>query len=287
MQRTLAQAQGAASTWQNYLSTVSRFHYNLWSHRFVSSSIPPAFPGVAAIALTLLALVHRETRRDARVRMCAFTAIGCVVLSTLPRTPIFPALYPWIPGISVIRVIANLAQIVLLMIAVTAGFGVAVLQRRFETRRNWAAVVVALVAFVNLEARHAPLRLRGFTEIPAIYDRLADVRGAVVIELPFHPPNVFFANAGYMLNSTRHWHPLLNGYSGFSPLSYTETFNAIQGFPDQPALLALHDRGVTHVVIHADGFRGAFGIERFESLAQHPSLMRIAEDGDIQIYKLR
>ena len=41
------------------------------------------------------------------------------------------------------------------------------------------------------------------------------------------------------------------------------------------------------MVVHADGFRGAFGNERFESLAGNPSLMRLAESGDIIIYKLR
>lgn len=167
-----------------------------------------------------------------------------------------------------------------------AGFGVAGLQRRLGETRAWPAVALAVCALVNLEALHAPTRFRVFTEIPPIYDLLVGVPGAGVIELPFHPPAVFFANAGYMLNSTRHWHPMLNGYSGFEPPSYTETFNAIQGFPNGAALTALHDRGVTHVVVHADGFRGAFGVERFESIARTPSLMRLGEAGDIQIYKL-
>ena len=83
---------------------------------------------------------------------------------------------------------------------------------------------------MNVEALHAPTRFRVFTETPLIYDLLASVRTAVVVELPLHPPDVFFANAGYMLNSTRHWHPMFNGYSGFSPPSYTETFKAIQDF---------------------------------------------------------
>ena len=286
-QRNIVHVQRSAATWQNYLSTVSRLHYSLWSHRFVSAGIPPAFPGVAAIALIVLVLARPETRRDSRVRMCAVAAIGCMALSILPRAPIFPTLYPLIPGIMAIRVIANVGQIVLLMTAVIAGFGAAALQRRMREMRVWPAVAVTMVGLVNLEARHAPLRLRVFTEIPPIYDLLADVRGAVVIELPFHPPDVFFANAGYMLNSTRHWHPMLNGYSGFQPPSYTETFNAIQGFPDGAALTALHERGVTHVVVHADGFRGAFGVERFESIARSPSLTPVGEAGDIQIYKLR
>ncbi len=286
-ERNIVHAERGAASWQDYLSTVSRVHYSLWSHAFVGRSIAPAFPGITAIALLLFAFARPETRRDARLRMCAAAAIGCLILSLLPRTSIFPLLYPYLPGFNAIRIVARMGQIVLLMIAVMAGFGVAALHRRWGASRAWPAIALAICGAVNVEALHAPTRFRVFTETPPIYDLLAGVRTAVVVELPLHPPDVFFANAGYMLNSTRHWHPMLNGYSGFSPPSYTETFNAIQGFPDAAGLTALHDRGVTHVVVHADGFRGAFGVDRFESLAQNPSLMKLGEDGDIQIYKLR
>jgi hypothetical protein len=285
--RSVAEAQRGAASWRTYLSTVSRFHFNLWSHSFLDPGAPPAFPGVAAIALSLLAVAREETRRDPRVRMCAVAGLGCAALSMLPRAPFFPAIYPLIPGIAAIRVVGNLAQLVLLLFAVVAGFGVSALHARFGARRYWRVVAVALVAFVALEARHAPLRLRFFGEIPAIYDTLADQHGAVVIELPFHPPDVAFANAEYMLNSTRHWRPMLNGYSGYRPASYAVTFKAIQGFPDQAALTALHERGVTHVFVHADAFRGAFGNNRFDSLRSNPALMHVAESGDIVLWKLR
>jgi hypothetical protein len=285
-ERGMVEAQLGAASWTTYLSTISRLHYSLWSHRFVDAGVPPAFPGVVAIALIALVLGQAESRRDPRVRMCAAAGIGCLILAVLPRASIFPRLYPLIPGIRAVRVVADVNQIVLLMAAAIAGFGMAALRRRIGHRRTWPAVAAALVVLVNLEARHAPLRLRLFDEIPPIYDVLALPR-AVVIELPFHPPDVFFANAGYMLNSTRHWQPLLNGYSGFRPASYDETFRAIQGFPDAAGLIALHDRGVTHVVVHAEGFRGAFGNDRFESLSRNPSLLRLADAGDIAIYKLR
>jgi hypothetical protein len=219
--------------------------------------------------------------------MCAAAALACVVLSVLPRAPFFPQIYRLIPGLMVIRVVANVEQIVLLLVAVLAGFGAAALCRRLAARRFAPAVAVALFAIVNLEARHAPLRFREFTAIPRIYDTLAAIRGAVIVELPLHPPDVFFANTGYMLNSTRHWHPMPNGYSGYRPMSYIDTFNAIQTFPAPDAVAALHDRGITHAVVHADAFRGAFGNDRFELLAQSPLLHHVADDGDIVIYKLR
>jgi hypothetical protein len=285
-ERTLAHAQRGAGSWQDYLATASRLHYPLWSASFVGHSIAPAFPGVLAIVLVVLAVVWPDTRRDRRMWMCAAAAIGCAALSMLPRTSIFPLVYPWIAGLKAIRIVARVDQVVLLMIAVVAGFGLAGLQRRAGHLRAWPAVAVLLVAVVNVEA-YAPPGLRRFTQIPPIYDVLRGTRSAVVIELPFHPPDVFNANAGYMLNSTRYWHPLLNGYSGFQPPSYAETFKAVQSFPDAAALTALHERGVSHVVVHADAFRAAFGNERFAALERTPSLTLLAEDVDIQIYRLR
>ena len=56
-----------------------------------------------------------------------------------------------------------------------------------------------------------------FRGIPAVYDRLRDEPNAVVVELPFYGRRAFFGNAGYMINATRHRHPIVNGYSGFAP----------------------------------------------------------------------
>ena len=70
---------------------------------------------------------------------------------------------------------------------------------------------------MNLEALRAPLAYREFPGIPAIYDVLRDEPQAVVIELPFYGRGGFFGNARYMINATRHRHPLVNGYSGFAP----------------------------------------------------------------------
>jgi hypothetical protein len=140
---------------------------------------------------------------------------------------------------------------------------------------------------VNLEAIRAPLGYRVFNGIPAIYDVLAHSPGAVAVDLPFPPPVGFFGNAGYMLNSTRHWRPILNGYSGFKPAWYADVYAALRGFPDTISLTTLHERGVTHVVVHADAFRDVFGVDRLVSLDDVASLQRVAQDGDIQIYRLR
>jgi hypothetical protein len=219
--------------------------------------------------------------------MCLVAAAGCIAVSLLPNSAIYPALHRVMPLFRAIRVWARAGQMALVMLAVAAGFGVAGLGRRIRDTRVWTAVAFVLFGLVQIEALRAPIEYVRFDGIPAIYDRLATERDAVLVELPMYEPRAFFANAPYMLNSTRHWRPMLDGYSGIRPDSYDVTFNLIDGFPDDRALIALHERGVTHVIVHEQAFTAIFGRARYEAVLRAPALRPAAEEGDIHIFRLR
>lgn len=270
-----------AGTWSDYLATGARLH-QWWVPAQSASSIAYAFPGVIAIALVITASTDRDIRRDPRFRMCAAAAVGCLLVSMAPRLPFYPLLHDAVPLFQAVRVPARLSQIVLLMIAVLAGFGVAGLARRWPGARTWP-VAVALVVLVNAEAVRAPIGFTRFEGVPAVYEALAPERNAVIVELPFPIPQQWFLNGIYMVNSTKHWRPMLNGYSGFRPASYERSYEAARGFPAQESLIALHDRGVTHVVVH----RKALGDDRVAQLANIHELEEIASEGDIAIYRFR
>jgi hypothetical protein len=80
---------------------------------------------------------------------------------------------------------------------------------------------------------------------------------------------------------------MLNGYSGIRPDSYDATYEALRSFPDDGSLIALHDRGVTHVIVHGPEFAAAFGRDRYEAIGRRPSMELFAEDADIHIFRLR
>jgi hypothetical protein len=143
------------------------------------------------------------------------------------------------------------------------------------------------VVVVNAEAFRAPLRYRPFAGIPAVYDVLRTVPGAVVVELPVYDRRIWAGNATYMVNSTRHWKPLVNGYSGFVPAGYARLQPLLRGFPDQDALDTMHRRGITHAVVHEAAFVAERGRPAFDEIASIQSLQEIARDGDIRIYRLR
>lgn len=286
-ERTIRDAQWFAGGWSDYLSTGSRLHYDWWSARFVEQSTSKNFPGVIAMVLVAVALVSKDTRRDPRLRMCTAIAVGCMLVSLAPRLPGYEWLHGAVPLFRAVRVFARIGQIVLLALAVIAGFGVARLRVAWRAGRGWPVVAAALVVLVNLEALRAPFYYTRFDPIPPVYDVLRAERGAIVAELPIYSPGEFSLNAPYMLNATDHWHPMLNGYSGFVPSSYQAAFVALQTFPDDASLMFLRQRGVTHVVVHEEAFKGLQGEERFQALARTQTLQFMAGSGDTRVYRLR
>ena len=73
--------------------------------------------------------------------------------------------------------------------------------------------------------------------------------GAVLLELPLGEPAF---DVRYMFYSTRHWKPLVNGYSGGMPEGYNTLNFSLQDALDRPdrAWQALLQSGATHVVVH-------------------------------------
>jgi hypothetical protein len=283
--RTLDDARAYAAAWTDYLLSGSRLHWELWSQRFAGANAAN-FPGVTVSLLALLTVATGAAWRDGRARMAFAIVIGCALLSMGPSIPGYETLFRIVPLLRAVRVVAHFGQIVLLGMAILAGFGVAWLAARYAAARGWPLVVVLLTVAVNVEAVRAPFPYTPFEGIPSIYEFLARERHAIVAELPLYPRRMFFGNAKYMLASTRHWHPILNGYSGFIPPSYQRAYDELQGFPDGRSLAALRGLGVSHVVVHRDEFIYFHGAARYEAIAHNPDLVRFATSEKIQLYRL-
>lgn len=270
-----------AGRWWDYLATGARLHA-WWMPDEARASITYGFPGVTAIALVAFAASRRDVRHDPRFRMCVGAAVGCLIMAVAPRLPFYPVLHHAVPLFQAVRVPAHLSQVVLLLVAVLAGFGVAALGRRWPRAAGWPAAV-ALMVLVNLEASRVPMGYVPFAGVPPVMSALAGERRAVVVEVPFPMPSQWFLNGAAMLNSTAHWRPMLNGYSGFRPASYERSFQAARTFPSAESLIALHDLGVTHVVVH----RQALGEARAALADTLHELQHVASDGEVSIFRFR
>lgn len=235
-----------------YLATPARLHAG-WARQVYATQTPrdSLFPGVLALMLAIAGLVGTRSGL-ARTRMAV--AVGLVlaglVLSFGPATPVYSLFYATVPFASAVRAASRFGVLWLTGLAILAAFGTAAIGRRWPR----AAVATAAVAVlgVNAEAFRGPVPYVAAAPISPIYETLATLPAGVVAEMPFwwRPIDVP-RNANYMLGSTVHWMPLLNGYSGFTPASYRRRADTLWYFPFRDASFDELDRaGVRYVVLH-------------------------------------
>jgi hypothetical protein len=207
------------------------------------------FPGLAAPALSVAALVP-----PVGPVVLAYAAAAAVSLNlSLGTNGIgYEQLFRYLPPIRALRVPARFGMAVGLILAVLAGFGVARLVSG-RSRRVQLLVVSALSVLASVEGA---MRSQVFFALPdqepAVYRWLAGQSPGVVCEYPVGPLE---GRAGpqdptYMYYSAQHWKPLVNGYSGFAPPSYTQLLAALHGFPDDHSIAYLRERGVAYLLVH-------------------------------------
>jgi hypothetical protein len=275
--RSLDEEGSLAAVARDYLTTTSRFH-SYAGGRFA------LFPGMVALTLAAVAVVSRIAFTDARARMCLAFGLCGVVLSLGPSVvPGYELLYSTLPILPAIRTTSRFGYLGLVGVAIVGGYGVAVLRRRLarQTIGKHVFSVVVLV-LVGLEPLVAPIDLVPFNGIPSIYALPATEANAVVVELPFPPPEFPFRNAPYLLNSTLNWKPLLNGYSGFLPASYVQHYAAMSTFPRSESIRAMEAAGVTHAFVHLVQFSS----KDIDAIEQDPSLHRLALDESVALYRI-
>lgn len=305
MNRPLEAVSEFSASLGGYLATAGRLHSALWSSRFVGNPVDLFFPGVLVLVLGALAIYwafRRRARTGAaappafaidsaltRRRIVMLVAIGAIgfVLSLGLKTPIYGWVYHAFPPMQGLRAAARFGNLFLLAVGVLAGLGLAAARSRFPAKHA-GLIAAAAVVVVNVESLRAPMGYTRFEGIPSIYSILADIPERVVlVEVPFWPPQGAFEHAEYVLNSTAHWRPLINGYSGYLPQSYRKNAQLFWFFPQEHAIQAMRRAGATHVIIHPKGF-GHEAPAMWEAVAASPHLERIATTPDgPALYRLK
>jgi hypothetical protein len=205
------------------------------------------------------------------------------------QTPLYGWIYTIFPPMQGLRAAARFGNLFLLAMAGLAAIGLASIRREHRNARWALPLSMAAIALVNLEALRAPFTYHRFEGVPSLYRLLADEPQPVVLaETPFYPPHAVFENAEYVLNSTTHWRPLMNGYSGHTPESYRRIAWTFWYFPDDEAIALMREQGVTHVTVHPRRY-GHEAADTLERLARHPDveLLAISAGRGIRLYRLR
>ncbi len=278
--RSLVDARWFAASLADYMTTPGRLHWVVWSHNW--AGLTPLFPGVAGLVLAGVAVATGAAARDRRARMCLAMGICGFALSFGTRLPGYDLIFRVTPLLQAIRAPVRFGYLAVLAVAMLAGFGVLELRKRLPAIA-WAPAVAAMFVLAVVEPLAAPLSLSTFGGISPVYDRIASEPGAVVAELPMPDVRAAFHNARYMLNSTRHWKPLVNGYSGFVPASYHQHVAELDRFPAVEAVSALQRLRIPLIVVHV----GAYGAGIQSDLDRIGALTKIAGDDEVVLYRVR
>ena len=284
--RTIDDVRIYSATWRDYVATGGRLHHALWSHH-VFDGRTPLFPGITALVLVGLAVVSGVAWRDLRARMAlAFGVLG-VVLSFGATLPGYEWFHEHIPLLQGIRAVSRWGMLFLIAVAILAGYGVAALEARWRTRGWWRVAAICFIALITIEAIRAPLTMNRFEGIPAVYSRLAREEIRAMVVFPLFGGRQFDGNAEYLLHQTRHWRPMLNGYSSFAPPIFYSLAERLQAFPAQAAMDVLRKHQISHVLLQRLPLERDFGAPAVESLRAHPDLEFIFEQDGVILYRVR
>jgi hypothetical protein len=293
--RTLDDALKNSADLTFYMASAARSHaWLLEIARRHGSVREVLFPGVLVIVLgaTGLVLAARFGRRDdvrSRERETALiygslAAIACWA-SFGPAAGLYRLLFH-LPTFSFLRAPARFGLLVVFGLSVLAAIALRHLFDVMPQRRRTLVAGLACAAAIA-DVTVIPIRWYRAPVFPAPYAELARRPRAPVAEFPFYGERIAFPlHAQYMLFSTSHWLPLVNGYSDVIPLDFRQAAAVLDSFPSNDAFKVLAQHRVRYVTIHWDMFgpRQEEIRRRLEPYAAN--LMTLASDDRMTLYEV-
>jgi hypothetical protein len=297
--RSLADAEPYSAYLRSYLASAAHAHNWLlpiirdWNHEVL-------FPGFVAVMLGAAGAVSMaraphaddssmaQASRD-RETLLLYGSLGVLAFwaSLGPRAGLYTVLFKVVPVFSLLRAPGRTGIIAVLVLALFSAYGVRALRRRWSGSAS-NAVAVGCCALALLELNGIPIDWRDARPISPVYDVLARMPRGAVAEFPFYERRIdFHIHTIYMVNSTRHWFPLLNGYSDYIPPDFRELANTLASFPSRESFAAMKARRTRYIVIHRELY-GAQTAPLIEQRLQEfmPYLRPVAADDRVLIYEI-
>ena len=282
-------ADSISASLYTFLATAANLHYALWSEAFWGTTPSAMFPGIVAIALAGAAFAARRRYAPRGVRRM-LTGIGAagVVLSLGMLTPVYGALAIVMPPILGLRAPSRFGVLAVFALAALAGIGWSALRARLNPRWQTAAAA-SLLALATIESLHAPIPYRPLPRdewYPPIYRALETAPAGPIAELPLPRRGFFHENARYLLASTRHWRPIVNGFGGFIPGAYRAAAEQLATFPSDGAVGYLQSIGLQTVIVHGDRLHYVQFHRLLDAADRQPDVRLQAQIGRDLVYRI-
>jgi hypothetical protein len=253
----------ATSSWNVVWGETTAAFRTTYSNNLFPGLVLPVSVLAGAIAL------RRDGRRPSREALAlALLAVAAAAVALGPDVRFFGrdlgpgpfALARLVPIFRMIRVPSRSGAFIALALAMLAAMA-------WTRWRDRPARLILLGAAALAETVIVPIPLPAWAQVvdsrrppPPVYAWLAGQPGQpVVAELPIQGiegivTRPAFHESIYLVYSTHHWKPLVNGYAGIEPAPYLELREAVRRFPSEAAIDALRRREVRYVVVHRGGY---------------------------------
>jgi len=300
--RTLDDARQYSATARSYLTSTARLH------RLVIGSVLPVlaadypervlFPGLLACGLAAAAIIGAfrkgsNATPDPAAQRVRRETVGYYVLlvgvagwlSFGPKAWLYSAAYRIVPAWSLLRAPSRFGILVTLAFAVLAGIALASWLKT-PGRRRWVVCAIGIAAVADVAA--VPWDARDALAVPAAYRVLASLPPGTVAEFPFFFRKIdFYRNSLYMLYSTAHWHPIVNGYSDRIPDDFEPMVVPVSSFPAWEAFGLLRRHGARYVVFHLDLYDHRSREKLLERLDRYKLYIRpLVQQNDVWLYEI-
>ena len=292
--RPVAEAYRFAADWRAWFASSAWAHrwmlplLGSWNEVLFPGFIPVLFAGAAAW-LGLRGSLTGPRRAASTGEIAGFyllLAVLSIWLAFGPAGGLYAVLYESVPLFAFIRAAGRFGVVTSLATAALMAMMLGHLGRTGRARQLVAATTVVL----GLELFSAPRPGTPALAVSPVYRTLAAQPRGPVVEFPMAPRQLEI-NARYVLMSTAHWQPIVNGYGAFWPADIQQFARETDTFPSDAALEVVRNRGIRYVVVHAklyERYGMASEAEMTTRLAAlEPRIALIASDQNVRLYEVK
>ena len=280
--RSLDESRRYSADWRAYLASSATAHR--WMLPLLGHWKEVLFPGFTALILGAFGAVVclrrpasvgtsvAPIRRDVAI-FYSIVLVLSLWSSFGPAAGLYSLLYHTVPVFSLLRAPARFGLAVTLALTVFSAAGLTLLLGRLNAKaRPWVAAGVLIFAVAELSTR---IPFDEARPVARPYKMLASAERGPVVELPFYfLGHDRYLQTRYMLASTTHWQPLVNGYSDFIPPDFFEGAPLLENFPDDAGLTWLRARNTRYVMFHRHLYDNAALTRLDERIAAHAAELR-------------
>jgi hypothetical protein len=250
------------------------------------------FPGALTTVLGVIGAwqVRKRGAESGHRDVAVFYAIVALLafwLSFGPFAGLYTLFFEVVPAFSLLRAPARFGLLAPLSLAVLMAIGLAPFWSRLRARTRLLASC-ALSTAMTLELAVVPLVMPEAPPVNDAYRVLAAARPGPVAEFPFfyNRPD-YPRHTSYMLLSTLHWKPLVNGYSDHIPADFRQIVEPLSSFPTLESFAILRSRRTRYVVFHFDMYDQVLRRRLLDRLETYKDYLEpLSKVGDVWLYEI-